>query len=105
MSVILIDINNPEHRHLLEDIVFSAFEKCKEKGLIVIQEYREQEEKWTTEEVCRYLKVKPPAIYKYIREWHLPYHKGRPNTYLKSEVLAWEAKRKKNKPQKNSLKK
>lgn len=93
--IVVFDFNNPEHRSALENVCLNAFRKFKENNLIIYQEVKEEDERWTTEDVCRYFgaedkPLKPATIYKYIREWGLPYTPGRPSKFWKSEVILWE---------------
>ncbi len=95
MSVILFDINNPEHQQALEQVCTTAFQKFKDKNLIIYQEVKEEDERWNTDDVCNYFgtegqPIKRATIYKYIREWGLPYTPGKPNTFWKHEVQKWD---------------
>jgi transposase len=95
MGVILFDINNPDHQEALEKACTNAFDKFKGNNLITYQEVKEEDERWNTDHVCKYFgteghPVKRATIYKYIREWGLPYTPGRPNTFWKHEVMKWD---------------
>lgn len=93
--VVLFDLNNPEHQKAIENACINAFKQLMDKNLIIYQEIEEEDERWTTDDVCEYFgvegkPVKRPTIYKYIREWGLPYTPGKPSKFWKSEVLKWE---------------
>jgi len=91
VEIELLNLKNPEHTQMLENLIYNAMLKLHQQGLMTSpsETSEKADEKWTTEDVCTYFNVGADCVYKYIRNG-LPRRRSKPNTYWKSEVIAWD---------------